>query len=156
MICKHCNKEFIPKSKHQITCASIECNKERHKETAKIRMKRVCKTEKYKAYHKEWRTKNKEKLKKKWMITNFKKKLIFYGITEQEYNDRLHQQDNKCDICKQPFIDTPYIDHNHTTGKVRGLLCIKCNFILGHSNDDINILNNAICYINKWNTNERT
>lgn len=42
-----------------------------------------------------------------------------------------------------------YIDHNHTTGEVRGLLCSNCNTILGLCNDNIIILQSAISYLNK-------
>jgi hypothetical protein len=39
------------------------------------------------------------------------------------------------------------VDHNHKTGAVRGLLCCKCNFILGHADDDVGILRRAISYL---------
>ena len=43
------------------------------------------------------------------------------------------------------------IDHNHNTGKVRGLLCSRCNFVLGNVGEDVNILNNMILYLNIHN-----
>lgn len=57
--------------------------------------------------------------------------------------------ENICNICNNEFKSDKYkrIDHNHITGKVRGLLCPKCNFLLGMCNDDIKILKSAISYL---------
>jgi len=41
------------------------------------------------------------------------------------------------------------VDHCHDTGKVRDLLCMKCNFAIGYSKEDINILTNCINYLQK-------
>ena len=43
-----------------------------------------------------------------------------------------------------------HVDHNHATKKVRGLLCVNCNIIIGNSFEDKNILANAIEYLNKY------
>jgi len=63
-----------------------------------------------------------------------------FGITQDQYNFLSESQGNVCAICKNPeisksnkkTIDMLSIDHDHKTGKVRGLLCKKCNSILGH------------------------
>lgn len=75
----------------------------------------------------------------------------FYNITKEVYDEMLNNQDNKCAICRKEFTSKrkTFIDHNHSTGMVRGLLCPKCNTILGHANDSVDILNNAIKYIVK-------
>jgi hypothetical protein len=83
-----------------------------------------------------------------WSKNNDIKKL--YGITVTEMNIIRDNQNNKCKICNKTFIKTPHIDHNHKTGKVRGLLCGKCNSILGYCNDDISILQNAIAYLGEY------
>lgn len=70
-----------------------------------------------------------------------------YGITLDQYNQLLITQGNKCKICGKTFIKTPHIDHNHKTGKVRGLLCNKCNCLLGCADDNITVLNNCILYL---------
>ena len=74
-----------------------------------------------------------------------------YGITPEIYDEMLNQQKGVCAICgngkkhkRQKYL---HVDHNHKTGKVRGLLCIRCNTILGNSKDDVNILENAIKYL---------
>lgn len=74
-----------------------------------------------------------------------------YDITLDQYN-KLHQkQKGLCAICG---TDKPkgrhnrfHVDHCHVTGKVRGLLCSKCNLALGSFNDDKNILTQAIKYL---------
>lgn len=58
-----------------------------------------------------------------------------YGISLGDYNELLAQQSEKCAICgkHQSEFDYPlHVDHNHQTGKVRGLLCVGCNTGLGH------------------------
>ena len=64
----------------------------------------------------------------------------------------LNLQNNSCSICKKHKDEFTYhlvVDHCHTTGKIRGLLCKKCNLGIGHLNDDITILENSIEYLKK-------
>ena len=70
-------------------------------------------------------------------------------ITMDEYNHMLHTQGNKCGICDLE-MKTPYIDHNHTTGVIRMLLCNNCNTLLGMAKEDHHILKNAIEYLRKF------
>ena len=58
-------------------------------------------------------------------------------------------QENKCAICGSVLSDTnkAFVDHCHNTKKVRGLLCAKCNTLLGMAKDDVSILQNAITYL---------
>lgn len=81
-----------------------------------------------------------------------------YNMTISDYESMYNTQNGKCAICgndgdKNNKYRPLYIDHDHKTGKVRGLLCSKCNFLLGNSNDDVNILLNAIEYLG--GSNER-
>lgn len=57
-----------------------------------------------------------------------------FGITVAEYDDMHDAQNGLCKVCGNPEeLDRRLaVDHNHQTGKVRGLLCFKCNVILGH------------------------
>ncbi len=75
-----------------------------------------------------------------------------YGIDSETYYEMLERQNYKCAICFSEDNNSSartkmFIDHCHSTGKVRGLLCSKCNMALGNFNDDIEILKNAIEYL---------
>ena len=73
-----------------------------------------------------------------------------YGITLEEYNNMLEAQDYKCAICNNEDEVKGRklaIDHCHTTGSVRGLLCGKCNRALGLFYDNRELLHNAIQYL---------
>ena len=72
-----------------------------------------------------------------------------YGLTEKEYKNLFVKQNNRCAICGCEFTENNkgFVDHNHKTKKVRGLLCTKCNTILGMANDNISILENSIKYL---------
>lgn len=74
-----------------------------------------------------------------------------YKIDENIYKNMLIQQNNKCAICKNEFKSsrTTHIDHNHNTGKVRELLCSKCNHLLGLSDENIDRLKSAITYLER-------
>ena len=73
-----------------------------------------------------------------------------YGIDLVEYNKLLVKQKHSCYICKKhkdTFKKRLCVDHNHKTGKVRGLLCASCNYVLGHSKDSVRILKTMIKYL---------
>jgi len=77
-----------------------------------------------------------------------------YGMGFKEYEEMLFAQDGKCAICKaEPPKDQHKtrlnIDHCHTTGKVRGLLCDCCNRALGLMRDNTELLEKAIQYLTK-------
>jgi hypothetical protein len=74
-----------------------------------------------------------------------------YGITQEQFGQMLIDQDNKCKICSIEFKGTKYthIDHCHDTNNVRGLLCNDCNLALGQFNDNTDIMDNAIKYLEK-------
>lgn len=72
-----------------------------------------------------------------------------YGLTEDQYLKMFEDQENKCSICGTSFEEKrACVDHSHESGDVRGLLCDKCNRGLGNFDDDIEILKNAIEYLN--------
>jgi hypothetical protein len=72
-----------------------------------------------------------------------------YGITEEDYNLMLENQNNCCAICKKESDIKLSVDHCHQSGAVRGLLCKKCNLGLGYFKDDTTTIKEAIKYLNK-------
>lgn len=75
-----------------------------------------------------------------------------YGVTLEEVSKMYFLQNGKCKICGVPKPSSGYeglhIDHDHVTGRVRGLLCNECNMMLGLAKDDTKILITAINYLN--------
>jgi len=75
-----------------------------------------------------------------------------YGITYEEYEQMVEDQGGGCAICGKTESEEGRrlpIDHCHTTGKVRGVLCAKCNQALGMFRDDPELLRNAAQYLEK-------
>ena len=81
---------------------------------------------------------------------------LLYGITIQDYDRMLKEQNKVCAICKSKELLTNHVskkrqrlsvDHDHATGKVRGLLCSRCNKALGLFYDDPSILKAATEYL---------
>ncbi len=73
-----------------------------------------------------------------------------FGISYEEWQLMLDSQNGKCKICSRhrtEFVRDFHVDHDHATGKVRGLLCHNCNNLLGQARDDIMVLNKAIEYL---------
>ena len=70
-----------------------------------------------------------------------------YGLTRQTIDDILLEQSWLCAMCGIPIGYADSVDHNHDTGKVRGILCTKCNRALGLFQDDAKLLSRAIDYL---------
>lgn len=79
-----------------------------------------------------------------------------YGIDIEQYNAILLLQDSSCAICKKHssnFERSLAVDHCHSSGKVRGLLCINCNRAVGNLKDSIDLAKNLISYLEAHNAN---
>ncbi len=74
-----------------------------------------------------------------------------YGITLEKYGQMLKEQGGVCAICGERSNHKTqahfHVDHDHVTGRVRGLLCIRCNTVIGNSREQTKILENAIKYL---------
>ena len=77
-----------------------------------------------------------------------------YGITTQDLEYLKKKQKGRCKICRKKLPtrlhrgrSNLHVDHDHKTGKVRGLLCFHCNTGLGHFKDDKKVLKSAIRYL---------
>lgn len=82
-------------------------------------------------------------------LRNRKSLLRRYGLTLEAYNALLADQDFRCAICRtqEPGKMSWQIDHCHSSGRVRGLLCIRCNTGLGHFRDSPELLQAAKEYL---------
>lgn len=88
-----------------------------------------------------------------WKNTHLKRS---FGIDLAKYSEMVAAQDNRCAICGEPEtqmrggkLKALAVDHNHTTGAVRELLCCDCNQALGKFKDSEAILTSAIAYLRK-------
>ena len=111
-----------------------QCREYDKKRYLKFRKERLAKS-------KEYRYKHPKKVRNTRLKTR-------YGITLKDYYKLKRNQSNKCAICGQRKKKL-VIDHCHITGKVRGLLCVKCNTYLGYIQEDISALKAAVKYLQK-------
>jgi hypothetical protein len=75
-----------------------------------------------------------------------------YGISQSDYQRLFDLQDGQCAICgttDPKHYGMFNVDHDHETGKVRGLLCAQCNQGLGKFRDNIHFLEQAVLYLSK-------
>lgn len=82
-------------------------------------------------------------------IASRKHKLkAIYGLTLEQFDEMYAHQEGQCAICKSYALKNSIcIDHNHSTGKVRSLLCRKCNAAIGLMDENITVLKAAIAYL---------
>ncbi|HEY2811764.1 MAG TPA: endonuclease VII domain-containing protein [Rhabdochlamydiaceae bacterium] len=157
--CHICHNEkskrrYFEKNKDKILAKinlSTEEKKERFKQRDRDYKKKIYyeNKEPFIQRAKKWYEKNKEKRRKTRLLKD-------YGITLEEYTLMCKEQNNKCLICnkeeivlsnKTKNIKRLSVDHCHATKKVRGLLCSKCNCVIGYAGESIEILENAIEYL---------
>ena len=89
---------------------------------------------------------------RKWAKANPHKRAQYkrkqkYGFTNDQYNDMNLAQNGRCAVCGLPRPLA--VDHDHSTGVVRGLLCRPCNLALGHMDDDPQRTIAATTYLQK-------
>lgn len=98
-----------------------------------------------------WAKLNPKRAKARYRRHRLKKK---YGLTVATFNEKKRKQRNRCAACQRVFgkvAGPPNVDHKHgREGTCRDLLCVNCNFIVGHSQEDTRILYAIIKYIKKW------
>lgn len=90
--------------------------------------------------------KDRARLKKNWQLKK-------YGLTLDEWEAVLKSQGGVCAICKSsdPASLGWNTDHSHMTGRFRGILCSSCNWLLGNAKDNIEVLKEAIKYLERAN-----
>lgn len=95
---------------------------------------------------KKWIKRNPEK--QRAYVTRYNLARSCQGDADQ-YQQLFEEQGGKCAICKQECHRRLAVDHNHETGKIRGLLCMNCNTGIGKLQDDVLLLEKAILYLKK-------
>lgn len=92
------------------------------------------------------RTRDKEKAKEYGRAYNLQK---LYDLTVEQYNEMLESQNRLCAICHSECTSGRRlaVDHSHDTGLVRGLLCGRCNTMLGRVEENVEILKNMVRYL---------
>ena len=141
---------MLEKKRVCIVCANVKPLTEfgkskRGEKTWYSRTCKFCRNKKYMETYYENHDERKKQLRQKV-------RKLYYGITEEDFQEMLKSQSYKCAICE---TDTPggkggwHVDHCHITGKVRGLLCHCCNTGLGLFKDNENLLLKARDYLHE-------
>jgi len=98
------------------------------------------------AYYKKSIEEDPDKVKlsrKRWKLAQK------YGITIEDFFNLLESQDGKCPLCLEELKE-PHVDHDHSTGKVRALLCGNCNRGLGMFKENTEVLKRVIEYLSRY------
>lgn len=131
--------------KDGLSCYCISCSRIKGKEAR--RRWRENNPDRIAAFNKRRRQESLEKPGRHWKE---------YGIdfTPQEYGERLKLQGDRCCICERPASDFKKrlcVDHSHTTGLVRGIVCSYCNTIIGVIEDRQDLVTKIEDYLEAWN-----
>jgi len=141
------NKNYYLRNREKILA------KQREKyNTPEGQEKEKLKTEKYKKRRTEINTARTENYRERRKGLDKTQRLKKYNINLSDYNNMLMVQNNKCAICG--VAENLCVDHCHTTTKVRGLLCRKCNSLLGFAEDKSETLLSAIKYLENSRSGE--
>lgn len=127
----------------------LQCDpkyKARERERSKLRLKDPEYSERHNAYNREWRKRPEVAARRK--AGHIRR---CYGIHPEVYHEMVARQMGLCAICgevpktKQGLC----VDHDHSTGHVRGLLCNNCNAGMGYLKDNEKVLESALSYLKK-------
>lgn len=118
---------------------------------------KILRRKKYKA---DYYQKNKNRLREKRRSRTISQERLrkyalkyHYNLSIEDYEAFIVVQKGRCAICGSIFTNNnkPHVDHSHTTGQVRGLLCKKCNIGLGMFSDDMTLFQMVIKYLGGTN-----
>jgi len=126
------------------------------------REKRLSKAKEVKRWqtNRPCRKEEQEKARKTWSEMSFEERAEYhykkkYKLSYSEVENKLEQQNNKCVCCATPLTlkgeNRGVVDHCHSTGKIRDILCNHCNKVLGLVKESENTLQNMLNYLEKWN-----
>jgi len=97
----------------------------------------------------KWRDKNKDKVRQSSLAWYYRNRHHAYGLTDIDYAEMFVGQNGVCAICgRPPKKKRLFVDHDHDSGRVRGLLCWRCNTAIGLLHDDTDTIKSAINYLN--------
>ncbi len=142
--CKYCHK----------LSASRKRNQNREWYNAKMAEDKLKNPEKWDARYKKEYQQSVARIGKEARNTN--EIIRLRGLTHDQYEKMINEQNNKCKICNENetrggrtpgTITRLAVDHCHESGNVRGLLCHRCNAMIGYAQDDLDILEMAIIYL---------
>lgn len=143
--------EFYPDKKYKY-CVSSICKKcSSNKSLKYYHENKIQNQKKYNTRIAKLRKENPEKYRMTVRLSVYKKLGLI--ITKEEYEELCKKQNYKCAICNgeaKGFKKNLCLDHDHNTLQIRGLLCDKCNKALGHFQDNIDIITNALNYLKKY------
>ena len=158
---KEYHKEYYQRNKEKMKAdAKANYHANRDRELVRRREYYDKNKEKLNSYSKEYQEINKDRIstQRKLYTATHRRELKHirlirsYGISIEEYDRMFQRQKGKCAICKaEQGNKILCIDHDHSTGKVRQLLCSECNLVLGKVKDSIPTLKQMITYIRKHN-----
>lgn len=137
-----------PAEKHCLNCGmtkpAAEFSPEKHTATGLRAWCRKCCSERAA----DWNKAHPERFRENQRRSALKRQ---YGITPERYDEMLTEQGSRCAICHRPPGPRCrlQIDHCHTKGTVRGLLCFKCNTFLGAINDDPAAVERLLVYLSR-------
>lgn len=176
LLCSACKGEFPTSSFHKATkttrgyqykckaCVSADDKSEYRKayQRVKVAQWRESNPDKRKEQKRRHYEKHKDKIDqraKDWYENNKERHvnnalLRKYGVTLDQYNLLRAQQDFRCAVCNAHETDVGkqmFVDHDHVTGKIRKLLCTKCNVGIGMLQDNPDIMERAAKYIRDHN-----
>lgn len=84
-----------------------------------------------KKYHANWDAENKDKRS----AINRRRLLKYHGLTTADYERMVQEREGRCDLCGEVAVPKLFVDHDHKTLAIRGLLCRHCNLALGFFKD---------------------
>lgn len=154
-ICLRCGKTFIPSSFYQKYCGSQKIREScSHLQSLASMRKARQNPETFRnrsISQRAWREKRKlsSDYKEFTRDKNLKKE---YGITLKKYLEIVASQDSRCALCHCPLDFTkrwPPVDHDHETGKIRGILHAQCNTGIGNLREDPEVCRQAAVYLEK-------
>jgi len=138
--CKMCRKRY-----YHLTENKRQLRVKKYREINKVKQREF-----YLRHREHIREKQKEYHKHNFLQIRNQMLKLTYGITQADYDILFRQQNEVCAICYKSVKGYLSIDHDHKTGKIRGLLCKQCNHGLGMFKDDKLILINAANYSKKY------